>query len=218
MTATAGSAATPSADELLVALRSIADERITIGCRSIEADDIASLHPDECSAVVRAVDKRRREFASGRALLRELLGTDDAIPVGDDRKPVLPPEFVGSLAHDDRFAVAAVADASSVQAIGIDVEPNSQLSDDMARIILRPDEAALDAHLAFTLKEAVYKAWSCLGGGMLEHHDVRIERAGDGHFDATVVVAEPGQRPCFAGRFAAAGNRIVSLVICDFSQ
>ena len=55
-----------------------------------------------------------------------------------------------------------------IAALGIDVEPTGPLSAEMAAVILRPDEAGLDAHLAFTLKEAVYKAWSAVGGELID--------------------------------------------------
>jgi 4'-phosphopantetheinyl transferase EntD len=158
--------------------------------------------------VAAAAPRRRREFASGRALLRELIGRDVPIPAGSDRAPVLPPDVCGSLAHDKWLAVAAVASRHDVQSIGIDIEPVDPLDDETARAILRDDEAGLDAHLAFTLKEAAYKAWSGLGGGMLEHHDLRVSTV-DPRFRAEVVAAETA----FEGAFARAAGRWLALVV-----
>jgi hypothetical protein len=151
---------------------------VSIGARPIDAGDIDHLHPAEREAIARAVPKRQQEFATGRALLRRLLDRDVAIPVAPDRSPHWPPGVVGSLAHDSEIAVAAVSSDPRIRAIGIDVEPTTALTPEIARIVLRDDEAGLDAHLTFALKEAAYKAWSALGGHILDHHDVRIRRSG----------------------------------------
>ncbi|MBK8333258.1 MAG: hypothetical protein IPL07_12960 [Acidimicrobiaceae bacterium] len=59
--------------------------------------------------------------------------------------------------------------APSVKSLGIDVEPTDPLAAEIGGVILRDDERAMDAHLAFALKEAAYKAWSTGGGRMLDH-------------------------------------------------
>ena len=103
-------------------LAALAPAGVRTGSRLITPDDAATLHAVEAAAVERAVDVRRREFATGRALLRSLLGTDVAIPVGPSRAPVLPAGVVGSLAHDRVLAVAAVTTEPAIAALGIDVE------------------------------------------------------------------------------------------------
>jgi enterobactin synthetase component D / holo-[acyl-carrier protein] synthase len=159
-------------------------------------------------AVERAVAKRRREFATGRVLLRELLGRPDAIAVDARRAPVWPAGFCGSLAHDDRYAVGAVTDDPAIRALGIDIEPTVPLALDLAALILRPDEDGLDAHLAFSLKEAAYKAWSAMGGRILDHLEVRVSVDG-GRFEALVV--DDGAR--FEGRFTTVHDRTLALVV-----
>jgi hypothetical protein len=217
------------------ALRLLAGGRVMIGARAVDEHDIDLLLPAELAHVARAVPKRRREFATGRALLRALLGTDEAIEVADDRSPRLPLGVVASLAHDAHVAVAAVSTDPSVRAIGIDVEPDDPLSDDMARTILRPEETGLDAHLVFALKEAAYKAWSGLGGDLLDHHDVRVTLTADPPADpatdpaaealADVPAPNGAVRPSgyraevlrtrtrFAGRFVGAAGRHLALVV-----
>ena len=128
--------------------------------------------------------------------------------VGPTRAPALPPGVVGSLAHDRLVAVAAICHDVEVTALGIDVEPTEPLSMDVARLIVRDDEAAIDAHLAFTLKEAAYKAWSNSGGRMLGHHDVRLEIDAD-RFWATVL---PDRRR-IEGTFTTACGRHLALVV-----
>jgi 4'-phosphopantetheinyl transferase EntD len=194
-------------DALLTALRSLAPPHVTVGVRTIGEWPMFDVEREQMKA---AAPRRRREFASGRALLRDLIGIDVPIPSGSDRAPVLPPGVCGSLAHDERFVVAAVASCTDFRSLGLDIEPIGPLDRATAAAILRTDEAGLDAHLAFTLKEAAYKAWSGAGGGMLEHHDVRVSIVG-WRFRAEVVTAHT----TLEGAFAAAGGRWLALVVVN---
>lgn len=193
--------------EVAAALASLAPAGVRTGARLISPADVAGLHDVERAVVARAVDKRRNELATGRALLRDLLGADVAIPVGPTRAPVLPHGVVGSLAHDREVAVAAITSDPAVAALGVDVEDDATLSDGMARLILRPDERGLDAHLAFCLKEAAYKAWSTLGGRLIDHHDARLSTIGD------AFTAEMDGRLVVPGRFTHAGSRWLALAV-----
>jgi 4'-phosphopantetheinyl transferase EntD len=177
---------------------------VRTGARAVAGDDVA-LHPLEVGAVSAARPARRREFATGRALLRELLGTSDAILPTGTRAPAWPAGWCGSLAHDDGVAVAAVAPSPPWQALGVDLEVHGGLDAGETAIVLRPDEAldALDPVLAFVLKEAAYKAWSALGGGLLDHHDVRVTIHDGDRFEATVVAAGVSM----AGRYASVAGR-----------
>ena len=190
------------------ALRSIAPPDVTVGVRRISAADLSSLFMLESVATRRAVPSRQREFATGRALLRQLIGCDIPIPVADSRAPILPEGVKGSLAHDVDFAVAGVTREHTIRSLGIDLEPQGELSHEIAEIVLRKDERGIDAHLAFTLKEAVYKARSGLGGEMLEHHDVRLD-IGSSTFHAEV----PPDRSHMDGVFASTPHRWVGLVV-----
>jgi 4'-phosphopantetheinyl transferase EntD len=193
---------------LTLALRSIAPPGVRVGARRITPDDVDELFTDERSVIARAVPQRGNEFATGRVLLRSLMDRDVPIGVAANRAPRLPPDVRGSLAHDRAFAVAAITRDPSIDSIGIDVEPTTPLEPSMCSTILRRDERNLDAHLAFTLKEATYKAWSGLGGRMLEFHEVRLN-VGDHRFRADVVA----DATSFHGRFAAAAGRWVALVV-----
>jgi 4'-phosphopantetheinyl transferase EntD len=195
-------------EQLGTALAGLAQSGVITGVRLISEGDMSTLHPTELAVVANAVERRKHEFASGRMLLRQLLETADPIPVGPTRAPILPPGVVGSLAHDRSVVVAALGRDHEVKAMGIDVEPDEVLSNEMARVILREDEVGVDAHLAFTLKEAVYKAWSNSGGRMLGHHEVRLV-VDDGRFTATVI---PDDRR-FGGRFTTVAGRHLALVV-----
>lgn len=192
--------------DIATALRRLAPAGVLTGSRLIDAADLTRLRPAESAAVGRAVERRRREFATGRVLLRELLDTDDVIPVRADRSPELPAGVVGSLAHDDVVAVAAVSRVG-VAALGIDIERHGPADRELAAEVLRPDDAAVDARLAFVMKEASYKAWSGGGGHLLEFSDVRLSVDGD-RFTGEVVAT--GDR--LDGRWADVAGRWLALV------
>jgi 4'-phosphopantetheinyl transferase EntD len=181
---------------------------VAVGARRITAADIDGLFSDEARIVARAVPGRRNEFATGRALLRSLMDRHVPIAVGANRAPVFPAGVRGSLAHDRTFAVAAVTRDPSISSIGIDIEPTTALGPTVSSSILRRDERDLDAHLAFALKEATYKAWSGLGGRMLDFHEVRLDVA-DFRFRAEVVA----DATRFHGTFATTEGRWVALVV-----
>lgn len=187
------------------ALRSIAPAGVTTGVRYIDAGDVVRLSPGEAAAVAGAMLTRRREFATGRVLLRTLIGTVQPILVGADRAPVLPCGVAASLAHDRLVAVAAVTRIPGL-VLGIDIEPTTPLTADVAAIVLRPDEANVDAHLAFTLKEAAYKAWSRCGGRLLDHHEVRLTVAAS---EFTAEVLGEGMR--IDGRYVRSDGRWIAL-------
>jgi 4'-phosphopantetheinyl transferase EntD len=202
---TADQASDPTID---LTLRSIAPPDVHVGSRLIDDADLDRLLPAERDAIARAVPVRQREFATGRVLLRSLIGTTAAIPVGHDRAPVLPVGVAASLAHDRRLAIAAVTRRPGI-VLGIDIEPIEALPPGIAAMVLRSDED-IDAHLAFTLKEAAYKAWSRAGGGMLGHHDVRV--ALDGR---AFVASFIGTCVTISGAFGRAADRWVALAIAD---
>jgi len=196
------------AEEVAAALRIIAPSGVHVGARAIDAEDERLQFDEELLAVGSSVRKRRSEFATGRVLLRQVIGQDVPIPVGPGRRPVLPDGVVASLAHDDRIAVAAACAAKDATFLGIDIESIGVLPPEAAAEILRSDDTTDDAILAFVLKEAAYKAWSARGGRMLNYHEVRVDAAG-GVFTATV-------EPCgttLGGRYIAAGDSWLALVV-----
>jgi len=191
-------------------LRSLAPAWVRTGARAIDVSDLDGMWPGERAAVAKAVILRQAEFATGRALLRQLIGDNVEIRVGPDRRPHFPAGVTGTLAHDQEVAVAAITTRSSCRALGVDVEPVTVFAPDEARLILRPEERHLDAHLVFVLKEAVYKAWSSLGGAMLDHHEVAVDVDDSGR-DFTAIVGSVPTR--FAGRYLAVEDRYVALVV-----
>ncbi len=204
---------TPSVVQVDRALHALAISGVHVASRVISDRYIPTLHALERAAVARSVVTRQAEFATGRALLRSLLGEDVPIPIAPDRAPVLPVGVHASLAHDHHLAVAALSRSATVRSIGIDIEPVTELPAEMAAVIVRTDEGSVDAHLAFTLKEAAYKAWSRLGGRMLDFHDVRLEVGADS-FVAEVLPTGM----LLQGRYVNIGDRWISLVVVQRGQ
>ncbi len=199
----------PTVTSLLSAtLRTLAPEGVATGCRTLSHADVADLHPAESSLVVRARSRRRIEFASGRSLLRNLLDIDGPIPRHPSGAPQFPGGAKGSLAHDSEVAVAAVTRRADVMALGIDVEPDAALTSAEQAIIVSDADRVDDPLLTFVQKEAVYKAWSSLGGRFLEHHEVVI-RSGAGEFSGTVTHAHRE----FTGRHAVIDGRRLAIVV-----
>ena len=103
------------------------------------------------------------------------------IPKSTTGVPIWPEGLVGSLAHDDRIAVAALAERSYFHSVGIDVEPAEPIAPHLMDLIATPAEQAQElaglycGRLLFAVKEAVYKAVHPLDNRFLEHHDVEVD-------------------------------------------
>ena len=165
----------------------------------------AVLFPDEAAAVARAVDRRRREFATARSLAREAMAglgvAPVSVPPGERGAPRWPPGVVGSITHCAGYCAATVARADQVRAIGIDAEPDAPLPDGVLGRISLPGERAMLRGLAapgprwdlllFSAKESVYKAWFPLTGRWLgfEDAELTIDPAA-GTFAARILVAD----------------------------
>ena len=95
--------------------------------------------------------------------------------------PEWPEGVVGSLAHDDEFAVAAVARRGQLLGLGVDVEPAEPLPADVVDLVLSAAEQrkatgdGFNQRLVFAAKEAVYKAIHPLDGTPLEYADIEVE-------------------------------------------
>jgi 4'-phosphopantetheinyl transferase EntD len=153
----------------------------------IAQGDESALLPQERSAFAASVVKVQRASGAARLVARRLLADfghpGAALPKSSSGAPHWPDGIVGSLAHDERVAVAAVARRHDMAALGIDVEPAEPLPDDLLEMVTTPQERAALGHdpfrgrLHFVVKEAVYKAVHPLDGIFLEHHDVQIDFA-----------------------------------------
>src|SRR3989440_8524351 len=100
---------------------------IMIGHRLISPGDEHALLPEEAPAFASSVVKVRRASGAARIVARQLLARlgyrQCPLPKAPSGAPIWPAGVVGSLTHDSRVAVAAVATSRDVGALGIDVEP-----------------------------------------------------------------------------------------------
>jgi 4'-phosphopantetheinyl transferase EntD len=164
------------------------------------AGDPALLLPAEAMHVARAVPKRVQEFAAGRLCARRALAevgiVDFAVKVADDRAPVWPQSFVGSITHTAGFAAAVVAERCRAAALGLDSEvvgdvdaklwPSICVSVETAWMTSLPaSEQAAAVALIFSAKEAFYKCQYALVRERLNFHDVRVEVAAWGASSGT---------------------------------
>jgi len=171
--------------ERLDALAQVAHPGLLAACRRIAVGDELALTPAELRPLERSIDKVRRASGAARIVARTLLAKLGAspgveLPRSASRAPAWPAGFVGSLAHDDEFAVAAVAGSISLRSVGIDIEPALPLLEDLIDLIATKSERKqingdlVQARLLFCIKEAVYKATHPIDGVFLGHHDVEV--------------------------------------------
>jgi 4'-phosphopantetheinyl transferase EntD len=191
------------------------------------------LFPEEEALLARAVDKRRREFATARACARSALARLGVAPApilpGERGAPGWPPGIVGSITHCAGYRAAAVAPVRDVLAIGVDAEPAAGLPDGVLKAISLPgerdrlDELASMApgtswdRLLFCAKEATYKAWFPLARRWLGFEDADITiNPSDGTFQARLLVTAPlvGGSPLagFDGRWMARDGLILTAI------
>jgi 4'-phosphopantetheinyl transferase EntD len=201
---------------------------------AVSREDIgAKAYPGEEAALGRAVEKRRREFLTGRACARRALAqlgiAPLAIPSGPRGEPQWPGGVVGSITHCAGCRAGAVARDTEVAALGIDAEvdaplPNGLLADIalaqerrwIARLESQAPAVSWD-RLLFSIKESVYKAWFPLTGRWLGFEDalVEVDRA-SGSFVARLRVEGPSLRGhrlrSFSGRWLAADGLLFASV------
>ena len=163
----------PSADWPLPTLLAGCQLRSTRFDRQrLRAGDFALSRVEAPTNIQRAVAKRQAEYLAGRLCAREALlatGGPAQVPGTDEeRAPIWPAGFCGSITHGDGWAAAIVARHSQWRGLGLDVEsrldtPRAQrlaaeilTPDELAR--LHPKQTALQVTLTFSLKESLFKA------------------------------------------------------------
>jgi 4'-phosphopantetheinyl transferase EntD len=193
----------------------------------------AVLFPEEEAVIGRAVEKRRREFTTGRACARAALARLGQPPVailpGERGSPGWPPGIVGSITHCAGYRAAAVARASQVLAIGLDAEPDRPLPGGVLDVVSLAAERASLADLArsapgpnwdrmlFCAKESVYKAWFPLTGRWLGFQQAHITLdPAAGAFTARLLVPGPEvdgrELTAFDGRWLARDGLIITAI------
>lgn len=151
--------------------------------------DLPAPFPEEAASLsARAVDKRRREFAAGRAAAHQAmrsLGLDPRpVLVSETRAPVWPAGLIGSITHTQSCAMAAVVPAGALDAIGIDVEEDTPLKPDLVPAICSARErdwlaeqenSGQMAKVIFSAKEAAYKCQYSLSGRYFGFDGMELE-------------------------------------------
>lgn len=208
-----------------------------VACAETREDRLdIQLFPAELRSLGRAVEKRRREFVTGRACarlaLRRLGAPVVAIPSGQRGEPQWPDGVVGSITHCLGYRACAAAWSDAVVALGIDAEPNAPLPDGVLEQVAHGRElervgerlAPTDGEnqvdlprLLFSAKEAVYKAWFPLTGRWLGFEDVELSiDVAQAVFRAELLVAGPVVGGVtlteFAGRWAVGDGIICTAV------
>jgi len=131
---------------------------------------------------------RRRASGAARIVARRFLGelggnASAPLPRSPSGASFWPEGIVGSLAHDDEFAVAVVARRSDIARLGIDIKFAEPLPSDLVDRVLSVGQKRLTkndramSRLIFPSKEAVYKASYALDGSPFEYNDIEIRLA-----------------------------------------
>jgi len=186
----------------------------------------------EEAAIIRAVPKRRNEFATVRHCARlalASLGVDPVALVPSERgAPSWPPGVVGSMTHCDGYRAAAVARETDLRTIGIDAEPHGPLPDNVLHLVSRAAERRhLDELFAaaptiawdralFSAKESVYKAWFPVTREWLDFSDAHVTfDPYDGTFDVAILRTPAGGADLgrVRGRWTVVGNIIATAVV-----
>lgn len=160
-----------------------------------------------------AVSRRKWEYATGRICAMRLLLRlgRPGVKVGrrEDGMPLWPDGIVGTIAHAAGVCVVAVADASNLAGLGVDVEPDEALESEIWERICtgaeldrlpfddKAERGRRVRHL-FSAKESVFKCQYPLTGVGFEFHDVEI-RWIDGS-------------PCFHAEYVGAKASIARIV------
>ena len=162
------------------------DQRLPGGLCLLHApirDRVQGLPPVERQFIERAVDRRRREFSTGRWLAREGLKRlgipPQAIPSGAMREPVWPSAMVGSLTHSGLVCAFVGGLAADFDSVGLDLELSPPPKTELARLIISPSEPPAyresdTLRLAFSAKEAVYKCLYPVCRSMFDFQDIDL--------------------------------------------
>lgn len=155
------------------------------------SDYLAPLAQEEAPFAERMIERRRQEFAAGRAsahrALRRLGMPDAPIRVAERREPVWPTGTVGSITHCDGFCAAVVGRSTLIAGLGLDAEPSRPLDLEIRDTILTAGEQANLAQLplapgvwstmGFVAKEALFKAVYPRWGREIAFDEVQLDGA-----------------------------------------
>ncbi len=187
------------------------------------------LYPAEAAVIRAAAPIRQREFRAGRSYARQALARLPLgglpIPSAPSRAPCWPDAAVGSITHTETMAAAIAAWRSDYAGVGLDMEANLPLAQELVPMVCRADELQAAAvagspqgvdigKLLFVIKEAVYKAYHPMTGRFLDFHDLSVRLTSVDRYEARIARGHPaigGQRS-FQGRMGAADGMLFALL------
>ncbi len=201
-------------EAILPAAASVAEAR--------DDEAAVALFPAEEELIAGAVERRRREFASGRDCAHRALAglglEPGPVGAGAGGEPLWPKGVVGSIAHCHGYRGCAVARTAELRALGIDAEPHQPLSERLVERLATPAERERLATLAkveptvhwdrilFSAKEAAYKAWAPLAGRELGFAEIAVDVS-----ERRTFVARRGAEMA-AGRWLVADGLLLTAV------
>ncbi len=192
------------------------------------------LFAEEAAFIARAVDKRKHEFALGRACARRALAAlgipAQPLVANQDRSVRWPTQAWGSVTHTEGFCAAVAALRSQVRGVGIDAEQRGRVHEKLWSHIANEREiawfraagseraAAQRATLLFSAKEAFYKAQYCVSQTFVGFHEVELDFDEAGAFVVSVVsdIASSFARGSrFAGRYLELPDHVVTGLVIE---
>ncbi|MGB5375399.1 MAG: 4'-phosphopantetheinyl transferase superfamily protein [Polyangiales bacterium] len=185
----------------------------------------------EAALVDGAAQTRVEQFTAGRVCSRIALGrlgvaTTKPILRGEDRAPIWPPGFIGSISHTDTWCAAAVARTEDIRSLGIDLESSTPLKEALLKRVCTPKERdwlhqlpapGVTGKIVFSAKEAVYKCQYPLSNEFLGFHAVEIE-LGEDSFQAVFQQEAGGFKPgdVISGRYLVEEGLVATA--CELRQ
>ena len=173
----------------------------SVGCVATDLDDSALEEADVLGSVT---SFRRNAYTTSRQLAKELLSEfghrEQTIGQGIDGGPIWPSGQCGSISYKEKYCAVAVAKSPPFLGLGIDVEKSEGISCNSWNDIVSSQEIrelatiaslpnSMLVNLAFTLKEAYFKAQCPISGDVnLEFRDVELKAISDGQLVITPIL------------------------------
>lgn len=199
---------------------------------------IEHLYPEEKAVIEEAIVKRQREFSTGRICARKALGklglSEFPVLMDEDRVPVWPEGFIGSITHSSSYGLCVVTKKNGNQSMGIDLEdderlqpriwPNSFTEDELAWLFIIQEETKAVplkwATLMFAAKEAFYKAQFPITRTWVGFKDAKVELSfNENAFTLTLQKDIPSfwkKNTKFTGKYAFLKGSVVASVWLEF--
>jgi len=162
--------------------------------KTVEAHQFSSL--DKALLEPRCAEKRRRQFLSGRALVREAIGElafpkDSPLPRAPYGGVEWPPGVVGSIAHSGDCAVALIGRSSQYRSVGVDIEGVARIRrpqiaerictvpEQELLVKLAPEERSRILIAIFSAKESLFKLLNPITGVFFGFQDAQTSSIAD---------------------------------------